>query len=142
MVQPFGHRSKRPKAVSYAESEKGRVRDCKAQTLLFGGLAFLTDRERKNKGLTIKSLFFLLENLSRNGRIEASIPPIFEIGFPNNSRGVLADAEYRTYTWKHRGSIARRSCSQTDPPPTQQPRNPPRPNTQDLTTGQPDHVSR
>ena len=68
-------------AVSYAEIEKGRVRDCKAPNLLFGGLAFLTDRERKNKGLTVKSLFQLLQNRSRNGRREASIPSIFSIEF-------------------------------------------------------------
>ena len=55
------------------------IRDCKAQNLLFGGWAFLTDRERKNKGLTMKSLFLLPKNRSRNGRIEASISAIFRI---------------------------------------------------------------
>jgi hypothetical protein len=30
-----------PEAVSYAGIEKGRIRDCKAQNLLFGGWRFL-----------------------------------------------------------------------------------------------------
>jgi hypothetical protein len=73
------------KAVSYAGIEKGRIRDCKAQNLLFGGWAFLTDRERKNKRNPYSSFLKIGLGTAAERPLRGRFSWIFRIGIPSKT---------------------------------------------------------